>query len=50
MTLGGASRSYILRCSDDSPYIGETDDVPGRMARTQEEEGSADCEKYPTRA
>jgi putative endonuclease len=32
---------YILRCSDDSLYIGETDDVPGRMARHNDGRGSS---------
>jgi len=27
---------YILRCADSSLYIGETDDIPHRVARHQE--------------
>ena len=27
---------YILRCADASLYIGETDDIDGRIARHQE--------------
>lgn len=32
---------YILRCADGSLYIGETDDVEGRIARHQEGRGCA---------
>ena len=32
---------YILSCADDSLYIGETDDVPGRVARHNDGRGSS---------
>ena len=31
---------YIVRCSDDSLYIGETDDVPSRVSRHNDGRGS----------
>jgi putative endonuclease len=31
---------YILRCSDDSLYIGESDDVPTRVSRHNDGRGS----------
>lgn len=32
---------YVLRCADDSLYVGETDDVENRVARHQEGRGCA---------
>jgi len=32
---------YILRCSDGSLYIGETDDIKGRIVRHQDGRGCA---------
>lgn len=32
---------YILHCADDSLYIGETDDVAGRVARHNDGRGCA---------
>jgi predicted GIY-YIG superfamily endonuclease len=32
---------YILRCSDDSLYIGETDDVAARVSRHNDGRGSS---------
>ena len=32
---------YMLRCADHSLYIGETDDIDGRIARHQEGRGCA---------
>ena len=31
---------YILRCADNSLYVGETNDVGGRLARHNEARGS----------
>lgn len=31
---------YIIRCSDDSLYIGETNDVPLRVSRHHDDRGS----------
>ena len=32
---------YILRCSDDSYYVGHTEDVPARVQRHQDATGAA---------
>lgn len=37
---------YILRCADDSLYIGETNDVARRVAKHNEGSGAAHTEKH----
>jgi predicted GIY-YIG superfamily endonuclease len=37
---------YILRCADDSLYIGETHDVPSRVARHNEGTAAAHTSQH----